>query len=555
MIFALGLMAKPMLVTLPFVLLLLDYWPMDRIKISALKNTDKKKDASSSVVFERFSPLQLIAEKVPFLILSIFSVSLSSLSVKGLGTVISTEKIPVGLRIENALVSYVKYIGNLFWPENLAIFYPFPKTVPMWQTSGAIVLLGCVSIFVVQTIKEKPYLAIGWFWFLGTFVPVIGLVQVGLWPAMAGRFTYIPLIGLFVLIAWGVYDLTPKWHYRSIGLGILSPDILSIFLGLTWGQLHHWKNSISLFKQTLAVTDENYVIHYNMGVAMGKADNTAAAVDHYLAALKINPWFLGSYNNSGNILAKKGKTSEAIRYFDMALKIKPESDDIHNNLGLTLAESGRATEALQHFSEALRINPNFGEALYNMGNALAQQGHPSEAIRYFSKALEINPDDARVHNNLGLVLADQGETALAIEHYSQALTIKPDFAEAHYNMANALADQGLAGEAVEHYEKALDIHPRFLPALNNLSMIYAISGKNDKALTLMKRIVDYQPEQAETYYNIACIYARQNKRDQAIDWFQKAIERGYNNWDLIKTDRDLESIRDSSVYKDIIEDH
>jgi len=457
MIFALGLMAKPMLVTLPFVLLLLDYWPMDRIKISALKNTDKKKDASSSVVFERFSPLQLIAEKVPFLILSIFSVSLSSLSVKGLGTVISTEKIPVGLRIENALVSYVKYIGNLFWPENLAIFYPFPKTVPMWQTSGAIVLLDCVSIFVVQTIKEKPYLAIGWFWFLGTFVPVIGLVQVGLWPAMAGRFTYIPLIDLFVLIAWGVYDLTPKWHYRRIGLGILSPAILSIFLGLTWGQLHHWKNSIFLFKQILAVTDENYVIHYNMGVAMG--------------------------------------------------------------------------------------------------NALAQQGHPSEAIRYFSKALEINPDDARVHNNLGLVLADQGETALAIEHYTQALTVKPDFAEAHYNMANALANQGLAGEAVEHYEKALDIHPRFIPALNNLSMIYAISGKNDKALALMKRIVDYQPEQADTYYNIACIYARQNKRDQAIDWFQKAIERGYNNWGLIKTDRDLESIRDSSVYKDIIEDH
>ena len=423
-IFCLGLMTKPMLVSLPFVLLLIDYWPLGRFDFKGLRTF-----------------FHLVLEKIPFFILSAFSIIISSLSVKTFGTMASIESIPMTLRFGNALVSYIKYIGNMLWPYNLAIFYPYPQVVPGWQAIGAAAGIAVVTISVLLVIRTKPYLGIGWMWYLGTLLPVMGLVQVGLWPAMADRFAYIPFIGLFIMVAWGIPALVTDSRYKDKALAIIAVFLLSIFMVTTWVQAKYWKESITLYQHAVDVTENNDAMHYNLGVTYAAQGRFTQAIRHYSKALRITPNFVQAHNNLGTAYLKLGRTAEAFQHYREALQIDPDFAEAHCNLGKILVEEGKSTEAIRHFREALRIDPDFTEVHYNLGNALAKEGRSKDAIHHYLAALRINPDFSKAYNNLGLILITQGKIGGAITCFKEALRIDPGFPEAQINLKKALDSQ------------------------------------------------------------------------------------------------------------------
>jgi Flp pilus assembly protein TadD len=437
-VFALGLLAKPMLVTLPCVLLLLDYWPLRRFSYGppgGIRTGKPKKVIMSGP--QGFSPFRLVLEKIPLLVLSVLSICLSFLSAGKVSVLLA----PMKLRIANALVSYVKYIGKLIWPQDLAILYPYPSIVPMWQTIGALLLLVCVSVLLIRTIRGAPYFAIGWLWYLGTLVPVIGLVQKVALPAMADRFAYVPFIGIFIIIAWGIPELVAKWRYRKIWLATSATVVLTILMAMTWKQVGYWKNSITLFEHNLKITSNNYVAHNNLGTAISKQGRTAEAIDHYLKALRIKPDYAEGHNNLGAALSKQGRTAEAIDHYLKALRIKPDEAKTHYNLGTALSKQGRTAEAIDHYLKALRIKPDYAKAHYNLGNALSKQGRTAEAIDHYLKALRIKPDYAKAHHNLGNALLRKGNVERAIAHFRKALRINPDYVHVKNNLKKVLMVQ------------------------------------------------------------------------------------------------------------------
>ncbi len=489
LVFALGLLAKPMLVTLPLVLLLLDYWPLGRVRFG-------QSGGEGSIAF------RLILEKVPLLALSVVSIFLSSLSLHRAGAVVPMELVPMKLRIANALVSYIKYIGKMIWPENLAVLYPYPHMVPMWQTIGALLLLVCVSVLVVRMMRRMPCLVTGWLWYLGTLVPVIGLVQAGLWPAMADRFTYVPLIGLFVMIAWGVPELVAGWRYRDAGLAAIAAVLLSILMTTTWFQVQNWRNSIVLFKHTLNVTAGNSVVHNNLGEALACEGRMEEAVIHFAEALRIDPAYHKAHNNMGAALRHQGRIEEAITHFQEALRIKPAYAEAHNNLGVALTRRGRVEEAISHFREALRIKPDYADAHYNMGVVLLSRGKAKDAIFHFRQVLRIKPDYAKAHYGLGAVLLSRGMVEEAAAHFREVLRIKPGYAGAHNNLGVALMRQGMVEEAATHFREVLRIKPGYAEAHNNLGVALMRQGKVKEAAVHFREALRIKPDYMEAYKNL-----------------------------------------------------
>ena len=363
-LFALGLMAKPMVVTLPFVLLLMDFWPLGRMKLFS----PVKGDGDSS---RKWLDLHLIWEKVPLFILVLFSCVMTGLSEDGGGNLVSLGQFPLSVRLPNTLVSYASYIGKMIWPNNLAVFYPYPEAMSMWKTLGAGLLFIFISITVICYSRTRPYLAMGWLWYIGTLVPVIGLVQVGS-QSMADRYTYIPLIGLFIMIGWGIPDLLGKWRYRQIVLAIMAGMLISVLLVVTRIQAAYWKNGDTLFRHTLNVTENNFVAHNGLGVALVKSGRFPEAIHHYSEAVKIRRDFADAYNNLGTALGRLGKFDKAVECFSMALQAKPNSpkDAVHVNMGIALGNSGDLDGAITHFKEALRSNPGLVIAQQNLARAL-----------------------------------------------------------------------------------------------------------------------------------------------------------------------------------------
>jgi tetratricopeptide (TPR) repeat protein len=477
-IFTLGLMAKPMLVTLPFALLLLDYWPLGRFPFQQVDSDTRTEAAHATIpTFQRTTSVSLVLEKVPLLILSVLSSSLTSLSVQRSGILISTTLVPMKLRIANAIVSYARYIGKLIWPLDLAVFYPYPSTVPLWQSVGAGLLLAGISFLVIRAWRKLPYLCIGWFWYLGTLIPAIGLVQAGQWPAMADRFTYVPAIGLFVMLAWSIPHLLTKWRYRNTGFVLAAGALLAALLLLTWTQLHRWSNTITLFEHTLKVTVNNYLAHNNLGNALARQGKLKQAKDHYVKALRINPTFPRAHNNLANALARQGKSEEAIAHYTKALEIKPNFPKAHNNLGNVWARQGKNQEAIVHYSKALQLKPDFAGAHNNLGNILEGQGKINEAVFHFARALELKPDFAEAHFNLGNARARQGKMDQAQAHFIRALELKPTFAEAHNSLGVILARKGRLAEAVDQFREALRLKPDFRQARVNLEIATREMGK------------------------------------------------------------------------------
>ena len=398
---ALGLMAKPMLVTMPFVLLLMDYWPLERFRLGRQAgNVSPEICAFANSGYQPWPGSRLVLEKIPLLVLSAASINLSALSVQNLDTTILTGSVPMKLKIANALVSYVLYIKKMLWPSGLAVLYPYPETVPLWQAAGAGLLLAGVTMLVLRKIKLQPYLSVGWLWFIGTLVPVIGLVQVGLWPAMADRFAYVPVIGLFILIAWGISDILSKRRYRRIMLGILTAGVLSALMICTWLQSAYWKSSLDLFEHSVQVTANNWLAHNNLGTAKFNKGQLDEAIGHYETALSIKPDYITPHYNLGNLFLNQGKIKQAAFHLQEALKIKPEDAYSHYSYGNLLVKQGRLEEAVSHFFEAIKSDPEYAEAYNQIGVIRGWQKNYKGAQMFLLKAIQIKPDYFMARKNL-----------------------------------------------------------------------------------------------------------------------------------------------------------
>ncbi|UCF02040.1 MAG: tetratricopeptide repeat protein [Deltaproteobacteria bacterium] len=535
-VFTIGLMAKPMLVTLPCVLLLLDYWPLDRLALRQpedLISSGSQKGLSSSP--QRSFPLRLFWEKVPFFVLAAVSSAVTFLVQQSSGALKSVEVFPLSIRIANGLVSYVSYIYKMIWPQHLAVFYPHPgSSLPMWLAGAAGLLLLGISVAVMRAGRRHPYLAVGWLWYLGTLVPVIGLVQVGL-QAMADRYTYVPLIGLFIMIAWGIPELTRGWRYGRVVLRMAAGSLLAALMVCTWMQLRHWRNNVTLFEHALNTTTNNYLAHDSLGNTLAQQGKTGEAIGHYSAALRIKPNFVNSHNNLGLALLLRGDVEQAIAHFSAVLRYQSDSPEAHNNLGLAMARQGYVDRAIDQYFTAVRLKPDYPQAHNNLGNALASQGRFDQAISHYSEALRIKPENAEAHSNLANVLASKGRFKEAIDHYSQALQIKPDNFEAHNNLGVVLADQGKFDEAIEHYYEALRIEPNNTIAHIQLALVWLSQQRTDKAIEHYQKALSFSPDSTVVLNNLAWILATHENssfRDgaRAVQLAEKACTlSGYKN--------------------------
>ncbi len=414
--FALGLMSKPMLVTLPCVLLLLDYWPLKRW--------------SDSNPAKRWT---LLVEKIPFFALSAVSSAVTFFAQSKGGAVASLSEFTGPVRIANALIAYGQYLGKCFFPVKLAVFYPdFAEQPPLGPTLVAVLILVGITVAAVVLIRRSPYLFVGWFWFLGTLVPVIGLVQVG-GQSMADRYTYVPLIGIFILVAWAAFDATAVWPQSRRFLGFAASAVLIGCAALTSRQLGFWKNGVTLFRHAVAVTENNYVAHANLSMALGKT-SPAEARGEFEEMARILAIFAEKYEQKGIAFAQQpGHLPEAIKEFRTAIRIMRDIPGPHFNLGLALAQNPAARpEAIEEFRLALRLRPDFTEAHYSLALLLSEiPGRENETIAEYQAALRFNPGFYQAHFNLGLILLTIPERkAEALSCFQATLQLKPDFEQA-----------------------------------------------------------------------------------------------------------------------------
>lgn len=369
--FALGLMSKPMLVSLPVVMLMMDYWPLNRYQ-----HEEQEQGACPFSV----KLTALIKEKIPFLACSLFSCFITVYGQFKEGATRTFAEMPFMLRVENALVAYVKYIIKTLWPRDLAVLYPFPASVPLWQVIGSLLVLLLLSFIAIRTRRSHPFIAVGWLWFLVSLVPVIGLIQVGS-QSMADRYSYIPVIGLFVMAAWGVPAIAKKLSVRGGILALLAGAVLLSSAALTWHQLGYWRDSVSLFRHTLEVTSGNFLIHNNLGVVLLSRGEVDAAIQEFRNVLHIKPNDSDAHINLGIAFIRTGNLDAAIREFREVLRIKPDDVDSHINLGVALAKKGELNLAIHEFREALRISPDNPTAQKNLERALARSKMKTETSK------------------------------------------------------------------------------------------------------------------------------------------------------------------------------
>lgn len=488
---ALGLLAKPMLVTLPCVLILLDFWPLGRMDLG---QAPIARHPDSGPIFQPTGITRLAMEKIPLLALSIGTIALSVASLQVNNRMVAAAAAPLALRIENAIVSYVSYLGKMIWPVHLTVFYPFPKLIPLWQTLGAAFFLILISCLIIAQARKFPWLATGWLWYVGTLLPVSGLVQGGLWPALADRWAYVPFIGIFIIIAWGAPQLFPNHRLKQAALGGAAAILLCVLSAFTWIQAGYWKTSQTLFDHALKVTVGNDVAHNNLGVELRNQGRLDEANRHYLRAIAINPNNADAYNNMGNSLCSEGRKVEAIGYYERAIAIQPDNAKAHFNLANTFRDLGKNDPAITHYRQAIAIRPTYEKALYNLATLLGDQGRRDEAILYYQQALAINPGNAPAHYNLANAFKNQGQLNQAIHHYRQTIGIQPDNEKAHHNLATALMSQGRMDEAITHYLKALKINPNYVNARYNLGIAYFTTGNFPAAVESFKAALRLNPD-------------------------------------------------------------
>jgi Flp pilus assembly protein TadD len=451
-LFAVGLMAKPMLVTLPFVMLLLDVWPLGRFH--GLTSSEQRRARDKRLA-------ALIAEKIPFFVLTVASCLVTFFAQRG-EAVMSLEQRPLGLRLANAVVAYVEYLGKTIWPAKLAVIYPLPHQIPAWEVAGAAVVLLALTVGACVCWKRGPYLVIGWLWFVGTLVPVIGLVQVG-GQSLADRYTYIPLIGIFVGVAYGVAELAPRYRIPRVQVSVAAGLVLAGCLFGTERQVGFWQSSETLFRRAIEVTKNNAIAHINLGVALEQKDLREDALAEYHQAIDIDPNRFQAHNNLANLLSDVGDRTNAAREYETALRLNPKALEAHLNFGTLLSEIGRFDEAMHEYTTAAQLVPDDPRPYYLMGKACLRHGQSAEAVKHFHEALQIAPNDLQALKWLARVLAADNDAmvryakdAISLAQRANELTGGEDpFVLDTLGMA--YAEGGRFKEAQDTVQKAIEL--------------------------------------------------------------------------------------------------
>jgi len=485
--FALGLMSKPMLVTVPLVLLLLDYWPLQRF------------NASPRHPMSGFTLQGSIMEKIPFILLSAASCVVTLFAQRH--AIKLDELLPLRERLGEALLSCRVYLVQMVYPAKLAAFYPFPHRISGWDAMMAAALLAVISAFAWGERRTRPWLLTGWLWYLVMLLPVVGIIQVG-GQAHADRYTYLPQIGLYVAVTWLAADLAAKWRVGPMALGSLMSAIIAILIVCAWKQAAYWKNSETLWRHALACTTDNPVALLNLGHELytnGRLEETEAL---YQKALQEEPDNAQFHNNLANALRESGQTNEAVGEYEKAVQINPHLAEAQFNLGKALSLAGRQDEAIPRFEAVLQIDPGFLPAHISLGNALLQRGQPAQAATHFQSVLKIRPNDAGMHQNLGLCWFQMGRMEEAKSEYEQALQLQPNDPGIQNNLAWLLAAGPAASlrdgsRAVELASQASALTGGDNPiVLHTLAAAFAEAGRFSDAVETAQRAAQLAEAQA-----------------------------------------------------------
>jgi tetratricopeptide (TPR) repeat protein len=459
--FACGLMSKPMLVTLPLVLLLLDAWPLKRFNRRA------------------------IIEKLPLAAMAIASSIVTYAVQQRGGAVTALDLVPLHLRIENALLSYILYLVQFIWPSNLSVFYPYPD-LTWWK----IALAAAALIAITVGARRRPYLMTGWLWFLIMLIPVIGLVQVGV-QARADRYTYLPIVGLAIMLAWGAAEFLPTRYAAIAGAAVCVA-----WTAVTWQQITTWQNTETVFRHAIESTDQNYFAYNALGAALRDQGRLDDAIANFESALRVKPHFADAQDNLGESLAAEGRANDAIPHLLEARRLQPESVEACINLGSALHKAGRSKEAETEFRAALAMQPESAEAHGGLGLALMGQGRAQEALPQLLEAVRIHPNDADAHYNLGNAYGALDRSDEAISQFKEAVRLKPSDPATHYNLGLALVSANRVQEAIPEFSASLKINPDSIPARFNLASAFASTGQLDEAIAQFSEVLVRQPDLA-----------------------------------------------------------
>ena len=508
-LFLLAAMSKPMVVTLPCVLLLLDFWPLGRFQLRApppaVREGRAKSRAAPPAVkpaANLLPPWRLLLEKIPFFAISAaLCIETFSIQQHG-GAMLDTANLPLVSRIGNAFISYVRYPAKMFWPGNLSALYIRTGDWPPWEVAGAALLLAGLTAWIVAQARTRPWLALGWFWYAGMLVPVIGLVQVGM-QTMADRYTYLPLTGLFIILAWGGADLAARFRPPKYVPAVLAALSLAACLVLTARQIPCWQDSETLFKKMIAVSNKNFMAHFNLGNFYSRHEKTDLAITHYREALAAEPNYAEAHNNLGGVLLDQKLYDEAIQHYQDAARLKPSSTAWFN-LANTFADAARARHDTNLFAQS---------------------------VQAFQQALQLDPDSIATRNNLGMVWQDRNRNDLAIPEFEAAVRVKPDFELGHFNLANSLARAGRLDEAITHYQTAARLNPGRVEAFNGQGVSYARQGKMEVAARQFRRVTELTPGDSGGWENLGNALGSQNKLDEAIPCFLKALQIDPRNYE------------------------
>ena len=529
-VFAIGLMAKPMLVTLPLVLLLMDYWPLGRVPDLKVRPPDgAQPDLKVRPTYGTRRPAwMLIREKLPMLALVLASSVITLIVQREGGAVASLGRLPLLTRFSNAFVSYFTYLGKTFWPVDLAVFYPYDRTLTIGLGLAALAGLIGLTVVVLRAARARPYLAVGWLWYLGTLVPVIGFVQVGT-QAVADRYTYVPLIGIFLLIAWGVPDLLSRLPGRRVVLAAATVALIAGCSMMARAQVRTWRDGQTLWEHALDATTGNYLAHSLLGGLLGERGRHQEALVHLREAVRLDPAYPDARLNLGISLVSLGKVEEGIAEYRAAIRLKPTMASAHLSLGLALASQQKHDEALTAFQTALALDPNLADAHRGLAMALSRQGRNADAERHYAEAVRLNPDAADAQRKLGKARFEEGKAPEAIAAYREAIRLKPGFAEAHSDLGFALMATGQPDAAAIHFGEAIRLQPDLVDPRLHFGFMLAATGRFAEALVHFTEAVRLSPESEVAHSYRGMALANLGRVDEARAEFETVLRLNPSN--------------------------
>jgi len=474
LLFFCGLMSKPVMVTFPCVLLLLDFWPLERWKT--------------------MRPGKLVVEKLPFFLLTGLVCSLTYVAQKHTGMMNPLADLNFSERLQNVPVAYVRYLGKAFWPTDLCALYPHPGQWPIAFVLGSLALIAAITVLAFLQRKQRPFLLAGWLWFLGTAVPMIGIVQVGA-QSMADRYSYIPIIGICIALAMGVASLVKNRRPTPAWLGVIGPALVCAML--TRQQITYWRDNASVWQRAIAVTTANYEAHYRLARALAIQGDLDAAIVEFENVVQLRPNFAEAHYSLGKALALNGRLDEALTRFQRAVEIDPGNVVALNNVGNILLQRGRFHEAIANFRRALEIQSDNGPAHSNLGYALVQLRQVDEAVAHLQKAVEFQPGNSSAHNNLGSVYLQRGDFARAAAEFQIVLQLEPNSVEAYSNLGSSFLALSKPAEAIRAFHAAVTLRPDSAELHRNLGFALSQQGRLDEAIREFEEAVRLKPDYAD----------------------------------------------------------